>query len=101
MIMNASELAVLLTFFAEILAKRELLSAAFIIEAYSVDPFSCVLSDLLGIPQITLTDEHNPSCKNVLSMRPDTSQLYDSTLALIRNSQSRIVAVIIEGKFKA
>eukprot|EP00795_Rhopilema_esculentum_P009215 gene9215-16892_t len=80
----------------EILAKKELVSAAFIIEAYSVDPFSCVLSDLLGIPQITLTDEHNPSCKNVLSMRPDTAQLYDSTLAMIRRSQSRIVAVIIE-----
>ena len=57
-----------------------------------------MLSDLLGIPQITLTDEHNPSCKNVLSMRPDTAQLYHSVMALIKNSQSRIVAVIIEGR---
>eukprot|EP00794_Sanderia_malayensis_P008973 gene8973-9931_t len=79
-----------------ILKKRELTSAAFVIEAYAVHPFSCILSDLLGIPQITLTDEHNPACKNVLSMRPNTAQLYDSTLAMIRRSKSRIVAVIIE-----
>ena len=77
--------------------QSELLKAAFIIETYSVDPLSCVLSDLLGIPQISLTDEHNPSCKNVLSMRPDIGQLSESTMALIRSSQSRIVAVIIEG----
>ncbi len=86
-----------LNLIAEVLNQKELLSAAFIIEPYSVDPFSCVLSDLLGIPQITLTDEHNPACKNVLSMRPNTAQLYNSTLAMIRRSKSRIVAVIIEG----
>ena len=64
-----------------------------------MDPFSCVLGDLFGIPVISVFDAYNPVCKNVISMRPDTAQLHNATLELIRKFRSRVVAVIIQGKF--
>ena len=71
----------------------------FILELYSVDSFSCVLGELFGIPVISVFDAHNPVCKNVISMRPDTAQLHNATLELIKKFHARVVAVIIQGRF--
>ena len=70
---------------------------AYILEPYKVDPISCVMSEILKKPHITLGYEHNRQCRNVISMRPEPEQLNHALIAMIREHQPREVAVIIEG----
>ena len=72
----------------------------YILEPYKVDPISCVLSEVLKKPHITLGHEHNRQCRSVISMRPEPAQLNQALIAMIKEHQPREVAVIIEGKTK-
>ena len=72
---------------------------SYILEPYQVDPMSCVISEILKKPHITLSHEHQSQCSNVISMRPDTRQLNRALIAMVKEHQPREVAVIIEGAF--
>ncbi len=71
----------------------------YIFEPYQVDPISCVISEILKKPHVTLSHEHQSQCKNVISLRPDPTQLNKALIAMVKEHQPREVAVIIEGKF--
>ena len=78
---------------------KELARASFILEPYQVDPMSCVISEILQKPHITLSHEHQPQCKNVISMRPDPRQLNEAVIAMMLEHKRKEIAVIIEGNF--
>ena len=85
--------------FLEILFNKNLSSASFLLEPYHVDPRSCILSDLLKIPLVTMTDVHSGLCQNVISMRPSPEQLFRILNEFINEDKPQRVGVIVEGKY--
>ena len=75
---------------------KNLSVSSFILEPYFTNEFTRVLSNLLNIPLISISDINPRNCKNVLSMRPDISLLLNALGDLLEGEWILNIGIIVE-----
>ena len=75
---------------------KNLSVSSFILEPYFTNEFTRVLSNLLNIPLISISDINPRNCKNVLSMRPDISLLLNVLGDLLEGEWILNIGIIVE-----
>ena len=75
---------------------KNLSVSSFILEPYFTNEFTRVLSNLLNIPLISISDINPRNCKNVLSMRPDISLLLNVLGDLLEGEWILNIDIIVE-----
>ena len=75
---------------------KNLSVSSFILEPYFTNEFTRVLSNLLNIPLISISDINPRHCKNVLSMRPDISLLLNVLGDLLEGEWILNIDIIVE-----
>ena len=75
---------------------KNLSVSSFILEPYFTNEFTRVLSNLLNIPLISISDINPRNCKNVLSMRPDISLLLNVLGDLLEGEWILNTGIIVE-----
>lgn len=75
---------------------KNLSVSSFILEPYFTNEFTRVLSNLLNIPLISISDINPRNCKSVLSMRPDISLLLNVLGDLLEGEWILNIGIIVE-----
>lgn len=75
---------------------KNLSVSSFILEPYFTNEFTRVLSNLLNIPLISISDINPRNCKKVLSMRPDISLLLNVLGDLLEGEWILNTGIIVE-----
>ena len=75
---------------------KNLSISSFILEPYFTNEYTCILSDLLNIPLISVSDINPKNCRNILSMRPDISFLLNVLGGLLEGEGILNIGIIVE-----